>query len=401
MATFKATIRSKREDGTYLVYIRCTHNRQIAYIKTDMYVSEKKIKKGEISDIDINGRCAVKIMEWQTKLNREDISNWSVKDVISLIDFDNTNIPFIVYCQKFIDKMVNDGREKSASNYKCAKKSFEEYFGANIAFQDISTNKLMQWIGSLSNTARAKETYPKAIKAMFDAGCLEYNDYNKNIIRIASRPFIGIKIPKHDLPKKKAIDATIIRKIFEYTPKTKRQEESRDVAILIFYFVGMNTVDLFNLTHENIKGNKICYNRSKTKKERQDNAYIEIEIHKDILPILEKWKGEDRLLNFGHSNDRVFNKAVNVGLKQICTALVIDPVDTYTFRHSWATIAQNKCGASTELVAFCLNHSSAHKVTEGYIEKDFSPIDRMNEKVIDYIFQKGEYTPKEEQQKEA
>ena len=68
MATFKATFRAKREDGTYLVYIRCTHNRQVAYIKTDMYVSEKKIKKGEIADVDINGRCSIKIMEWQTRL---------------------------------------------------------------------------------------------------------------------------------------------------------------------------------------------------------------------------------------------------------------------------------------------------------------------------------------------
>lgn len=47
MATFKAVVRTKRTDNTYLVYIRCTHNRKIEYIKTDMYVSEKKIKKAK------------------------------------------------------------------------------------------------------------------------------------------------------------------------------------------------------------------------------------------------------------------------------------------------------------------------------------------------------------------
>lgn len=396
MATFKAVVRTKRTDGTYLVYIRCTHNRKIEYIKTDMYVSEKKIKKGEIADIDINGRCAITIMEWQTKLNREDISSWSVKDVVSFLENDNTSIPFIPYCQKFIDKMINEGREKSASNYIRAKNSFEQFFNKNISFQEINTNDLTKWIKSLKDTARAKETYPKCIKAMFDAGCLEYNDYNKNIIRIASRPFMGVKIPKHDLPKKRAIDANKIRMIFEFEADTKRKEEARDVAMLIFYLVGMNTVDLFGLKHSNIKDGKICYNRSKTKGERQDKAYIEIAIHEDIVPILEKWKGEERLLDFGHSNDRVFNRAVNVGLKQVCTDLGIDGVDTYTFRHSWATIAQNKCGASTELVAFCLNHGSAHKVTEGYIEKDFTPIDKMNRKVLDYIFQRGEYAQKKE-----
>ena len=40
----------------------------------------------------------------------------------------------------------------------------------------------------------------------------------------------------------------------------------------------------------------------------------------------------------------------------------------------------------------CLNHvDMTHKVTEGYIEKDFTPIDKLNRKVLDYIFQRGEY----------
>ena len=62
------------------------------------------------------------------------------------------------------------------------------------------------------------------------------------------------------------------------------------------------------------------------------------------------------------------------------------PLSTYVFRHSWATIAQNDCGASTELVAFSLNHASAHKVTEGYIRKSYDPIDKLNEKVITKVF---------------
>jgi integrase len=93
--------------------------------------------------------------------------------------------------------------------------------------------------------------------------------------------------------------------------------------------------------------------------------------------LFEKYKGENKLFNFGYSNDRSFNKHINIG-----KALEIPPVDTYTFRHSWATIAQNNCGALDEQIAFCLNHGSAHKVTAGYIKK---PIDELNQKVINYI----------------
>lgn len=67
MATFKAVTRTKRTDSTYLVYIRCTHNRKIEYIKTDWYIHENKAKKGEITDQDILGRCAIKIKGFRDK----------------------------------------------------------------------------------------------------------------------------------------------------------------------------------------------------------------------------------------------------------------------------------------------------------------------------------------------
>lgn len=38
MATFKAEVKSQRSDGLYRVYIRVSHNRKNAYIKTNWYV---------------------------------------------------------------------------------------------------------------------------------------------------------------------------------------------------------------------------------------------------------------------------------------------------------------------------------------------------------------------------
>jgi integrase len=73
-------------------------------------------------------------------------------------------------------------------------------------------------------------------------------------------------------------------------------------------------------------------------------------------------------------------------LETICRALEIERVTCYSFRHSWATIAQNDCGASTALVAFALNHATEYRITKGYIKTDFSPIDRLNEQVLEMIF---------------
>lgn len=132
----------------------------------------------------------------------------------------------------------------------------------------------------------------------------------------------------------------------------------------------------------------MCYNRKKTRGERDDNAYIEITVPEKIRYLFDKYKGRDRLFIFSdrYSTSQDFSRYMDRGLKSICEDLAIDKVTTYTFRHSWATIAQNDCGASTEQVAFALNHVSAHKITEGYIKKDYSPIDKLNNKVLKFVF---------------
>lgn len=58
----------------------------------------------------------------------------------------------------------------------------------------------------------------------------------------------------------------------------------------------------------------------------------------------------------------------------------------YTFRHTWATIAQNDCDANLYEVAFGMNHSHGFNITRGYVKLDFTPAWELNAKVIDFIF---------------
>ena len=97
--------------------------------------------------------------------------------------------------------------------------------------------------------------------------------------------------------------------------------------------------------------------------------------------------GEIYIVNFSerYSEEDNFTRGVNKGFNSLCAAIGINRITSYYLRHAWATIAKNQCGASTELVAFCLNHASAHKVTELYIVKDFTKIDTLNQQVIERI----------------
>ena len=387
MANFKAVTRTNKEYNT--VYIRITHGAgRVDYIKTNMSVHKSGIRKGEITDHTVLANCALKIKSYVDKINQTNIDNWTVQELRKYLTSDLVDISFSDFARKYIEKMLVSGRKEPSVNYCSALKSIEKYYGKKINFQEITSKELRNWIDSLSETKRAKELYPVLIKKMFEDGCMEFNDYDRNIIKIPNQPFRAVKIPKADIPKKRSIERDTIRKIFDYKTDTGREELAQDVSKMILSLAGINTVDLYNLKKESFTGGKICYNRKKTEKLRRDKAYVEIGVPNEILYLFEKYKGRKSLFVFPerYSEERNFVRAVNTGLKSICEKIEILNITSYWFRHSWATIAQNHCGASTEMVAFCLNHSSAHRVTEGYIKKDFSPIDELNRKVLDYVF---------------
>lgn len=336
------------------------------------------------------------IKNYSERLNAVDISFWDIHDIISYLQNIDKDISFSKYARKYVLEMATLRKmERNAKNYKWAYMSLEKYAGTdNIMFSKLTTQFIQGWINSLSGTNRAKEMYPICIRMVYNAALEEYNDYDKNIIRIKLHPFRKITIPKADVPEKRALDISILRKFFQgIVPETKLKaslsELSRDVAEMVFCLAGINTVDLFELKKENLKGDLLCYHRQKTKKFRKDGAYMEIKIPARLFPLFEKYKSKTGyLLNFSerYQDSNCFNINVNSGLKPYCRFNGLPNICIYNFRHSWATIAQNNCGASIAEVGFALNHSSAHRVTEGYIKKDYSQINVLNEKVIECVF---------------
>ena len=193
------------------------------------------------------------------------------------------------------------------------------------------------------------------------------------------------------MPEKRSIAVEALQKILCEKPLLSREDLAHDVAVLVLCLAGINTADLYELEKAALRDGRICYNRVKTRKKRRDRAYMEVSVRDEILPLFEKYRGGRTLFNFSerYSTPGDFSKAVNRGLKGLCERAGQDRITVYSLRHTWATVAQNDCGASTELVAFALNHQSAHRVTEGYIKKDFSPVDRLNGLVLKRIFISG------------
>ena len=136
---------------------------------------------------------------------------------------------------------------------------------------------------------------------------------------------------------------------------------------------------------------KLIYERTKTKDRRQDRAKIEIEVCDVIRPLFEKYHSFDAKHVFCfssmYSDASQFNKAINIGLKQISKRLNADKIQFYQFRHTFASIARNELGISKSDIDDMLNHVGDNRIADIYIKKDFSIINKINKKVVDYIFQ--------------
>ena len=218
-----------------------------------------------------------------------------------------------------------------------------------------------------------------------------YNDEDAGIIRIPYSPFKKFRVPKQQMAQKRSITMEqlhAIMRVPDGRTADSRQTLARDVFLLSFGLIGMNSVDLFRCTQ--YRGKRITYQRSKTKDRREDNAQISILVESCVLPLVEKYrdKAGKRVFNFyqRYADHRVFNAALNKGLKQVGQLVGIDGLEFYAARHTWATIARNKAHIDKETIHEALNHVDEHmRVTDIYIDKDYSLQDAANRNVLELV----------------
>lgn len=383
----------------YVVYIRVTHNRQVKYVRTSWMVDDKGVSKDKQDIIDpfVSEQTSKVIAGYYSMLNRLDTQNWTAKEIVDFIQFGKDGISFSKYARKHIDKMIARGQERTSRDYKWALYSLEKFAGENeVMFSQLTYSFLSRWIDSLALTSRSKEKYPINLRQIHKAAMLEYNDEDRGILLIQN-PWPKITIPKGDTPNKRAIAPSMLRKFFGIVPDFSRfthplQELGQDVALMSFCMCGINSIDLFYAEKSQYHDGILHYNRRKTCKSRSDNAYFEIRVPQFIIRTFEKYLSKDKespwLFDFHDrlSNADSFNANVNAGISQICKKVSQGfHASLYSFRHSWATVAQNGCGASLSEIDFALNHST-NKMARVYTMIDFSPAWELNDKVIDYIF---------------
>lgn len=407
-----------KNDGTYNIKVRITYNREVKRLSTNLFATQADITKSfKLKDGTTIKLSADKLIhnyqEICSKLQLE-AQNYTINDIIAHFKGEQRKSQEIDFI-KFSREWIAHATIKGVENYTTAINAFIAFLGKEELNINHLNKDLLEKFTSYINTKReakvkelikqgkrvpsnrAVSLYLGSIRHLFNEAKMKYNDYDRNIIIISNSPFENFKIPKQEATRKRAIAASLIKKIYNlpyhYTSKGTevqgRYNLAKDCFILSFCLIGMNSADLYNCSE--MEENIITYYRTKTTSRRNDKAKMKVEVPPIVMPLLEKYKDKagGRLFNFYHvySTADSFNKAINYGLKEIGKLLGIDDLEYYAARHSWATLAVNKVGIDKYTVHAALNHiDEAMRVTDIYIERDFKIENEANKKVVEYVF---------------
>jgi integrase len=270
--------------------------------------------------------------------------------------------------QNTLDKIVRLHGEEVP--FDAVNHAWLEAFDRSMRTSDICNGRGEVLRTGLTTNARA--IHLRNIRAVFNKAI------DEEVIGLELYPFRRFKIEK-ERTRKRAVSLTQLRALFDYPCETAAEEWAVDVARLIFYLIGINTVDLFNL--EEYDREYIHYRRAKT------GTLYSIKVEPEAAALLEKYRGREHLLNFRERFKHLesFKAKINKTLKVIASKDPRIPVMTsYTFRHTWATLAA-ELDIPKETIAAGLGHAQNATVTDVYIDFNRKKVDAANRRVLDYV----------------
>lgn len=415
MATFKAIVfkggKHLKIDGTSNIKIRIYHNGEPQYISTGYYVRPEDMddagrivaqaENSEVMEYEISGYMQ-KIRGEYLKLGHARTQYMSCMDLKDEIEKsmapDVEFIDFVEFSQKVITQTK---KEKTAEWYGAAitalcwytkRKKVDIKMITSHLLNDMIRDFLRSGPGGEPLEPGTVSNYIRGLRALYNKAKLYYNNEDYNIIRIPSDPFKKVQIPQYRR-KKKNVDINTLLRIRDTQFYKKRSSMARDVFMMMFYMMGININDLYAIACE-YRG-RIEYSRSKTSTEKNVNQFaLSIKIAPELRILIDKYS-EGYLLSYFHTNYcnlNNFMRAVNTGLKDICSELGLDAsITTNWARHTWASLARNKAGVPKADIDFCLGHvNNDYKMADIYIDIDYGVCDRANRAVLDLLQKKEE-----------
>lgn len=377
--------RRKLKNGKYPLKIKIARKDSALYISTGYDLlenewdaeNEKIIKRTDKKQANLRVtrlrlNVCDRIMQLQDQGKLRLYNNKKLLDYICN-EYTTEDIRERLFKTQFDSLIKEKDNLKTIEFYQTTMSVMQEYCDLDrLSVDDINSEWLTDFSKWLKNTRKNKQNTIairlKIIKAVIT------HAKNKGIEGIQA--FDGFKIRGAETTKR-ALSIEQLRLLYSMQ-LPKSLAKYRDLFFLIFFLMGINFIDLSRLTK--IENGRILYKRAKT------GSLYDIKVEPEAMQIITRYQGKKQLLSF-FDNIKIYTNAHVVfqkALKKIGRLIGEPNLTTYWARHSFATVAY-EIGVPIDIIAGCLGHKSAHKMTEIYIKKDTKKIDEANRKVIDFL----------------
>lgn len=308
MDTFKLTIRKdrQREDKSYIVFVRYTHDRKTVYLPTTMVAEKKDITSSyKIKNYQIIERGEELIRAYREKLKTlmlevNDVPFEKIVDTLKKKD-NALGLDFVAYAEQWMEENAD---KKGIKNYQTAVNALCRFAGRDkIFFGEMTVRFMRQWERSLADKPRACSLYTSSVVKIFNDAREYYNDYENCIVKIKDT-LHGYKAKKQNVAEKRALTKDELLAIAELEregTEGSRRDLAHDCFLMSFCLMGMNAIDLYNVT--DYDGNRIRYNRTKTKDRRSDKALMVVDVPCFVKPLMKRYM-------VGAKDGHVFNFSV-------------------------------------------------------------------------------------------
>ncbi|MDB5287327.1 MAG: Phage integrase family protein [Mucilaginibacter sp.] len=387
-----------KNDGTYPLAVRVTHNRQTATFPVGLSVKKEHwdeqnatLKKTHPHFKRLHAdiyRLYHKVQK--TSENLVDEQRFTLKAlkeklrIQPVIEIEPSKpVTFNEYANKLVNILYATNKVGNAIIYQTAINRLLKFANyAELTFEQINYRLLEDF----KNTLIADGVKPNTVSNYFRTLRAIYNKAIKE--KHVSKDcyyFTDIDFKPERTAKRAITKEELIKFVSSTTVSNSQEWHSKNFFLLSFNLIGASFTDLAYLTSDNVIGGRIEFKRRKTGKRYSikltDEALNLFSLYgapgrKYLLPVLHN----DILENSVNAKNFIHQwiKTTNKYLKRIAENCGISEVTTYVARHTWATLAK-RMGYSNELIAEALGHEYGNRTTAIYLD-DFEQdvIDNLN-----------------------
>ena len=378
--------RKPTADGTFCVYIYIRYASTRMYFSTGLY-SHTKFEGREFPKTEENWRIKTAALTRKLATVEEfcylhdNIPAYKLRNEISLLLGNQTKKQRTLY--EYIEENAKTKRTRSTRETYLALANHVKAYAPMVTFETADK----EWVKGFQSYLLSKMKINTAAQYLHNLASVFHwaidNEWTQNY------PFRRIKIETQRTRKR---SLTLEQLIAVRDAKCYgRQNEYRDIFMLMFYLIGINAVDLLNIEGIDSEG-RLTFHRHKT------GRLYSIKVEPEAMEIIQKYKGEKHLL---YPLDKIRNyksyvitcnlllrrigqtrQDHKIGREWTGTAICAD-LTTYWARHTWASIAAS-LDIPKETIAHALGHAE-YDTTDIYIDFDYRKVDIANRKVLDYV----------------